>query len=216
MPFDWADKTLKAHGVTRNARQGGYMVVLSLNHRQVPFGPYRLSITQAANAHDALCKYFLPFVKTTPRINRDIVPFLALKDEDAYQHSTEARLVKLRQRLTMEYTNQGLNIKAEQDRRYEFLMNPREVQVTKTREDINLRRSNRDLRDLQKLSIQLISANNRVREIALNCVVPAPRTRLEVSECLDALLPRLQQARLFVDGLVEILQPPAPTTEEQP
>lgn len=216
LPLDWAKEGLKAHGVSRNARRGGYMVVLSLNQRQVPFGPYRMSFTQASDANDALCKYFLPFLKTTPRINRDIVTFLALKDEDAYQHANPKRLAALRERLTGEYANQGLDLKVEQDKRYEFLMSPTKVQVAKTREETNLRRSNRAIHDLQKFSIQLTVMVNRIRDIAYESKVPAHHSRVELSQGLEAITPRLSQAGVLVDGMVEILRPPAPTTEEQP
>ena len=216
LPGDWANESLKAYGVSRAARRGGYVVVLSLNHRQVLFGPYRTNIAQAANANDTLCKYFLPFLKTTPRINCDVADFFALKDEDAFHFANPKRLAALRLALTTEYANQGLDLKVEQDKRYEFLMNPTEVQVSKSREEINLRRSNRGIHDLQKFSIQLITMANRIQEIAHTTEVPAGRQRVELSECLEALTPRLNQAREFVDGMVEILRPPAPATEEQP
>jgi hypothetical protein len=204
LPCDWANEALRAHGVSRAARRGGYVVVLSLNHRQVLFGPYRTNIAQAADANDALCKYFLPFLKTTPRINRDVAAFFTLKDEDAFHFANPKRLAALRQRLTVEYANQGLDIKAEQDRRCEFLLCPPTVAV-KQRNHPHRVPVKRAIRDLQKFVIWSIISRNKPREWA-SSVVTTLEERICLSKLLEAVTAQGLQFQQALENLTEKFQ----------
>jgi hypothetical protein len=122
LPLDWEDFKTPFRGVSRNEKQRGYLAVLLLNGRQNHFGPFTESRRQAAQAYDALLRYFLPFVKSKPVPNCPAQVFLELDNQETENKYGKERLQKLYAKLKAESERAGLNIDVEASRRLDFIV----------------------------------------------------------------------------------------------
>lgn len=123
LPADWESPVKQFHGVSRSSRLRGYIVSLLLNHRQYQFGPYRTSQLEAANAYDALLKYFLAFTKVKPQPNCAAETFFIIKDEETEETYGKERLQSLRAKFKEEFVAAGLDFDTELAYRVDNVLN---------------------------------------------------------------------------------------------
>lgn len=122
LPTDWDSPESPFHGVSKSSRLRGYVVSLLLNHRQYQFGPFRTSQLEAANAYDALMKYFLAFTKGKPQPNCPAESFFKLTEEDAENVGGAERIQKLRAKFQEEYKAAGLDYETELAFRADYIL----------------------------------------------------------------------------------------------
>ena len=113
LPADWESPSCPFHGVSKSSRLRGYVVSLLLNHRQYQFGPFRISQNEAAQAYDALMKYFLAFTKSKPQPNCAAETFFRIVDADTEATYGKERLQRLRAKFLDEYKQAGLDYEVE-------------------------------------------------------------------------------------------------------
>jgi hypothetical protein len=201
--MDW-DNELTAIGVSRSTRHQAYIVALSLNHRQVVFGPFRESALEASNAHARLCHYFLPFVKERLAVEMPLAAFNALNDEETEGLYGKERLRHLKAQLTNEYKTAGLNICDEAEKRMNYVADPDDSSNRMPFPEATVS-ANRAIIALEKLSVKMVLATHKTSEIVNNARVSLEH-RETVSELMLAATARQRDARIALDALVDTLK----------
>lgn len=200
LPADWESTESHFHGVSKSMRLRGYVVSLLLNHRQYQFGPFKVSQLEAANAYDALLKYFLPYTKSKPAPNCPAESFFKLTDAEAEEKCGADRLQRLRKKFREELDAAGLDVENEMAVRVDHVLKACNLRSNRVVSHTDRRRRRAlvqleaiQLRGLKMTStivanLQQMSLNKEQR----NQIETILRTTLEAqtnfSECLVALI----------------------------